>query len=126
MFFNTNLKVTKSISFFLAFLLIINSFLFAVVFDVQKAQAQLIVSDPANTAQSIANKALDQSKWVWDKAQAAETSVWQTITAAFDAWDKSDTILSRVSYSLMYITVQIMLTKMTQNIVGWSTGKING
>jgi len=130
MFFNTNLGATRSISFFLAFVLIVNSFLFAVIYNAQPAQAIFgagdVVFDPAAVAQSIKNFVVDKAKWVWEKAQAAATHAYETVSTAFEAWKKSDSILAKVSYQLMYITVQIMLQRMTQNIVGWLDGGAKG
>jgi|GEM_PF-2812971 len=126
-FFNTNSIHTKSVSFFLAFLLIFNSFLLIGVLKAQSVQAQ--APDPFSPlilAQQIKNFVVDKAKWVWDKAQAAATKAYQTLSTAFDAWSKSDSIMSKVSYALMYITINIMLTRMTQNIVGWLDGGAKG
>jgi hypothetical protein len=129
-FFNTNSTASKSISFFLAFVLIFNSFLLIGVLNAQPARAILgagdVVFDPAALAQSVKNFVVDKAKWAWDKIQAGATKAYQTISTAFDAWKKSDSILSKVSYALMYITINIMLTRMTQNIVGWLDGGAKG
>ncbi len=129
-FSNTNSTATKSISFFLAFILIFNSFLLIGILRAQPAQAILgagdVVFDPAALAQSVKNFVVDKAKIVWDKLQAASTRAYQAVSTAFDAWSKSDSILSKVSYALMYITINIMLTRMTQNIVGWLDGGAKG
>lgn len=104
--------------------------MFAVLIKPKPAQAFLgmgdITFDPTAAINAVKNFIQDKAKWVWDKAKWAVTQGYEKLKIAFDQWQKSESILAKVSYSLMYITVNIMLAKMTQDIVKWIDGGARG
>ncbi len=123
-------KIFKPISSFLIAVLIVNSFLFVILANPNPAQAQMVVTDPGNTAASVSQTA-KQTAWeaikqAWDKSEGVLTGAYRATTEAFNQWDKSTAILARVSYALMYVTINVMLTKMTKDIVGWLDGGAKG
>lgn len=130
MLFNPNLSIFKPVSFFLIAIMIANLFMFAILVKPQPTKAIFgagdIVFDPAAVAIAIKDSIVTAAKWVWDKAKWVKENTYDVMVAAFNSWEKSENILAKVSYTLMYITVNIMIAKMTQDIITWIDGGAHG
>ncbi|MEK7452784.1 MAG: hypothetical protein AAB614_00965 [Patescibacteria group bacterium] len=120
-------RIFKPISTLLVAILIVNSFLFAILYSPNPARAILgagdIVSDPIQTALTTVWKAI---KTAFDAAKAAADKIWQASVTFFNTWEKSENIMAQVSYALLYATIELMLAKMTTDIVNWINGGAKG
>ncbi len=120
-------KILKSVSSVLIMVLIVNSFLLITIFQTKTVNAQgapdATIAINAQTAKQSSWQAI---KTAFDESRKQGDSIFQASSTAFDAWSKSESILAKVSYALMYITINIMLTRMTQNIVSWLDGGAKG
>ena len=121
--FNNN--IFKQLSALLITILIANSFLFIAFYKPKETQA---------VADGLAGSSLIvgfQTAWnaivkAWDWTVEAANQVYKSIDTAFTTWQKSESILAQIAYSLVYITVQILLQRMTENIVNWLNGGAEG
>ena len=119
-----NNKLSKSLSLFLATLMVVNSMLFAVIVHPKPAQALpgdfvTVVKDFSKDVWGAIEKAFREAKAATDKA-------FQSSSVAFDTWDKTDSIMKDIGTYLFTITMQIIADRMTNDIVAWLNGGAKG
>jgi hypothetical protein len=97
-----------------------------VLFYPQPAQALFgvgdIVFDPIHTAKTVYQSVKDAVKWAWEKVQAAASAVRDQIRTAYAIWQKSDTLLARVSMVAAQIALNTVLNMLTNDIINWIQG----
>jgi len=64
----------------------------------------------------------DYAKWAWEKVQAAYDYAADTIKVAIALWQKSDTLLARVTRVAATIALHTVLNMMTNQIIEWIQG----
>ncbi len=115
-----NLKLTSLI---VAFVLIANLFVFAVI-NTKTANAQF--AGVVSVVSSIPQMIWKAVKMAFDKAKVAMDKAYQAFTSGIFSWEKVREVMKEVASALLYITVNIMLTRMTNNIVDWINGGMKG
>lgn len=83
--------------------------------------AQALSDGPA-FGQRVIMAIKEAAKWAWEKVQAAYAYAADTIKTAFAIWQKSDTLLSRVTRVAATIALHTLLNMLTNQIIQWIQG----
>ncbi|MBI3671659.1 hypothetical protein HY249_02595, partial [Candidatus Azambacteria bacterium] len=116
-------KIFRLLSAILVAVFIVNSFLFAAIANPKPAEAFL---DPSGPLLVAIQGAWEIISTAFDKAKKVADDIFQGETTAFNVWSKSEDIMTKVSATLLYITMNLMLAKMTNDITAWINGGAKG
>ncbi|MBI1754869.1 hypothetical protein HYR65_01125, partial [Candidatus Azambacteria bacterium] len=115
----------KSVSGLLVAVIIANSFLFAMLFQPQQAQAQAVVTDPVLTSVQSLSYGAQLVDHALNVAAETKDTAAQTKTGLFEIWDQFKSnhgIIADIVRSLFLILIHQILAKITNDIVAWING----
>jgi len=81
-----------------------------------------IVSDPWHTIKTVYQSIKDAAKWAWERVQAAYAYAADNIKTAIALWQKSDTLLARVTRVAATIALHTLMNMLTNEIIIWIQG----
>ncbi len=73
-------------------------------------------------AQRAYNAVKDAAKWAWERVQAAYAYAADNIKTAIALWQKSDTLLARVTRVAATIAIHTLMNMLTNEIILWIQG----
>jgi hypothetical protein len=85
--------------------------------------AQAVFADYIGGPANIIANIRDAAKWAWEKIQAAYAYAADQIQVAYTWWQKSETLLARVTRVAAQIALNTVLSMLTNDLIKWIQGE---